>query len=104
MAEKALGGSETLGRFKKLTKEDIVNILKIQNNEEVGEMLLEKERLEVIEYGKRMITEGLTKGTGGNISVFNKEQGLMAITPSGIDYMKIQPEDIVFLMFNRKNF
>lgn len=29
MAEKALGGSETLGRFKKLTKEDIVNILKI---------------------------------------------------------------------------
>ena len=48
-------------------------------------MLLEKERLEVIEYGKRMITEGLTKGTGGNISVFNKEQGLMAITPSGID-------------------
>ena len=60
-------------------------------------MLLEKERLEVIEYGKRMITEGLTKGTGGNISVFNKEQGLMAITPSGIDYMKIQPEDIVIL-------
>ena len=60
-------------------------------------MLLEKERLEVIEYGKRMITEGLTKGTGGNISVVNKEKGLMAITPSGIDYMKIQPEDIVIL-------
>ena len=29
MAEKALGGSKTLGRFKKLAKEDIVNILKI---------------------------------------------------------------------------
>lgn len=29
MAEKALAGSETLGRFKKLTKVDIVNILKI---------------------------------------------------------------------------
>ncbi|WP_300357569.1 iron-containing alcohol dehydrogenase [Fusobacterium sp.] len=28
MAEKALAGSKTLGRFKKLTKEDIVNILK----------------------------------------------------------------------------
>ena len=28
MAQKALGGSETLGRFKKLTKEDIVSILK----------------------------------------------------------------------------
>lgn len=60
-------------------------------------MLLEKERLEVIEYGKRMISEGLTKGTGGNISVFNREKGLMAVTPSGIDYMKIKPEDIVIL-------
>lgn len=29
MAEKALGGNITLGRFKKLTKEDIVNILKM---------------------------------------------------------------------------
>ena len=29
MAEKALAGSETLGRFKKLRKEDIVNILKM---------------------------------------------------------------------------
>lgn len=29
MAKKALAGSETLGRFKKLNKEDIVNILKI---------------------------------------------------------------------------
>ncbi len=60
-------------------------------------MLLEKERLEVIEYGKRMITDGLTKGTGGNISIFNREKGLMAVTPSGIDYMKIKPEDIVIL-------
>ena len=60
-------------------------------------MLLEKERIEVMEYGKRMITEGLTKGTGGNISVFNRAKGLMAITPSGIDYLKIKPEDIVIL-------
>lgn len=27
-------------------------------------MLLEKERKEVMEYGRRMIKEGLTKGTG----------------------------------------
>lgn len=60
-------------------------------------MLLEKERKEVIEYGKRMIMEGLTKGTGGNISVVNREKNMMAITPSGIDYMVIQPEDIVIL-------
>ena len=60
-------------------------------------MLLEKERIEVIEYGKRMILDGLTQGTGGNLSVLNSEKNLMAITPSGIDYLKLQPEDIVII-------
>lgn len=60
-------------------------------------MLLEKERKEVIEYGRKMILEGLTKGTGGNISILNFEKNLMAITPSGIDYLKIYPEDIVII-------
>ena len=31
-----------------------------------------------------MISSGLTKGTGGNISIFNREQGLVAISPSGL--------------------
>ena len=60
-------------------------------------MLLEKERKAVLEYGRRMIKEGLTKGTGGNISLVNREQNLMAITPSGIDYLEIVPEDIVII-------
>lgn len=60
-------------------------------------MLLINERKEIIEYGKRMIKDSLTKGTGGNISVFVPESNLMAITPSGIDYMSLEPEDIVVL-------
>lgn len=60
-------------------------------------MLLKNEREEVIEYGKKMILDGLTKGTGGNISVLNYEKNLMAITPSGIDYLKLCPEDIVII-------
>lgn len=32
-------------------------------------MLLENERKEIIVYGKKMITDGLTRGTGGNISI-----------------------------------
>ena len=32
-------------------------------------MLLQKERASVVEYGKKLITSGLTKGTGGNVSV-----------------------------------
>lgn len=60
-------------------------------------MLLQLEREKVVEYGKKLITSGLTKGTGGNISIFNREQGLVAISPSGIDYFETEPEDVVVL-------
>ena len=60
-------------------------------------MLLEKERNEVVEYGKKLIDTGLTVGTFGNISVYNKEKNLMAISPSGMDYYKIEPKDVVVL-------
>jgi L-fuculose-phosphate aldolase len=60
-------------------------------------MLLEKEREQVVEYGKKLITSGLTKGTGGNISVYNREAGLYAISPSGIDYFSTDPEDVVVM-------
>ncbi|HFI0462054.1 TPA: L-fuculose-phosphate aldolase [Streptococcus suis] len=58
---------------------------------------MEKERKELIKYGKKLVTEGLTKGTGGNLSVFNREKGLMAITPSGIGFFEIKEEDIVIM-------
>lgn len=58
---------------------------------------MQKERQEIIEYGKKLVTEGFTKGTGGNLSVFDRKRGLMAITPTGIDFFKIQEEDIVIL-------
>ncbi|HHY08979.1 MAG TPA: L-fuculose-phosphate aldolase [Firmicutes bacterium] len=57
-------------------------------------MLMKKERELVRIYGRKLIEVGLTTGTGGNISVFNKEKGLMAIKPSGIDYMEIKAEDV----------
>ncbi|MBU5592965.1 L-fuculose-phosphate aldolase [Clostridium sp. MSJ-4] len=60
-------------------------------------MLMEKERLELIEFGKKMVNCNLTKGTGGNLSVYNREKGMVAITPSGIDFFEIKPEDIVIL-------
>jgi L-fuculose-phosphate aldolase len=60
-------------------------------------MLLENERKEIVTYGRRLIESGLTKGTGGNLSIFNREEQLMAITPSGMDYYSIKPEDIVVM-------
>ena len=58
-------------------------------------MLMRKERELVVEYGKRMSADRLSTGTSGNISIYDPEQGLMAISPSGIDYFSTQPEDVV---------
>ena len=60
-------------------------------------MLMKTEREQIVEYGKKLIDANLTKGTGGNLSIFNREKQLMAISPSGIDYFKIKPEDVVIL-------
>lgn len=65
-------------------------------------MLLQKEREDVVEYCHKMITAGLTKGTGGNISIYNREQGLMAISPSGIDYFETAAEDVVVMDLDGK--
>ena len=57
-------------------------------------MLLAQEREQVVAYGKRLVETGLTEGTFGNLSVVNREQGLMAISPSGMDYFLTRPEDV----------
>lgn len=60
-------------------------------------MFSENYRANLVAYGKKLVETGLTKGTGGNLSVFDRDRGLMAITPSGIDFFEIQAEDIVIV-------
>lgn len=60
-------------------------------------MLLQAEREQVVEYGKLMSSSGLSKGTSGNISVYNAEKELMAISPSGVGYFETTPEDVVVM-------
>jgi L-fuculose-phosphate aldolase len=60
-------------------------------------MLLKKEREDVVKYSKKLITSGLTTGTGGNISIYNREKKLFAISPSGMDYFETEPEDVVVM-------
>lgn len=60
-------------------------------------MLMKEERQLIVEYGKKLLTSGLTKGTGGNLSIFNRDKGLFAISPTGIDYFQTEPEDVVIL-------
>lgn len=63
-------------------------------------MKLELEREKIIKYGKKLVESGLTKGTGGNLSIYNPEKKLMAISPSGIDYFDIRLDDIVVMDLN----
>ena len=60
-------------------------------------MLLQKEREMIVAYGKRMLSAGLTRGTGGNLSIYDRNLELMAITPSGIPYEEIEAEDIIIM-------
>jgi L-fuculose-phosphate aldolase len=60
-------------------------------------MRLEKERKEIVKFGKKLLTSGLTAGTGGNLSVANRKKNLVAITPSGVDYLEMSPEDVVLV-------
>lgn len=57
-------------------------------------MLLEYERQAVIDYCNRMEDTGLTIGTAGNISIFNREKGLFAISPTSTPYKEITLKDV----------
>ena len=58
-------------------------------------LLLQQEREQVVEYCLKMSSKKLSTGTSGNISI--KHNGLIAISPSGMDYYSMKPEDIVIL-------
>lgn len=60
-------------------------------------MLLEKARNEIVKYGQKLVEHDLTKGTGGNLSIYDGVQELMALTPSGIPYFDLKPADIVIM-------
>ena len=60
-------------------------------------MLLEQERESIVEYGRKLLEAQLTTGTGGNLSIFNRREWLIAIKPSGIDYKTMRPEDVVVI-------
>lgn len=60
-------------------------------------MLLKELRTQVIEIARRISREGLVRATAGNVSAFDRDRGLLAITPSGMDYEALRPADIPVL-------
>lgn len=61
-----------------------------------------RERKEVVETGKEMYRSAMTVGTWGNISKRIPDKNLFAITPSGVDYKSMKPEEVVILNFEGK--
>jgi L-fuculose-phosphate aldolase len=60
-------------------------------------MLLAEERESIIKFGRKLITANLTTGSGGNLSLYNRAEGLVAIKPTGIEYFDLAPEDVVVM-------
>lgn len=60
-------------------------------------MLLAEYRQEVLEKAKQMVVDGLAYGAGGNISAQDPETGMIAITPSAVEYARMDIEDIVII-------
>lgn len=58
-----------------------------------------KEREAVLNCAREIYKSGMVTGTWGNVSTRVENQELMVITPSGMDYNLLEPQDMVLLDF-----
>ncbi|WDP93116.1 MAG: L-fuculose-phosphate aldolase [Desulfobacter sp.] len=58
-------------------------------------MEMEAQRKAIVGFGRKMVASGLTTGTGGNLSIIDRDSGRVAVSPSGIEYAALKPEDVV---------
>ena len=59
--------------------------------------MLEELKQEVYEANLQLYSSGLVIFTWGNVSEIDRESGLFVIKPSGVDYDKLTPEDMVVM-------
>lgn len=62
-------------------------------------MEYEELRQQVVEKGLRLIRQGMTHGTSGNISCRIPNKDKILITPSNVPYEELQPKDIMLVNF-----
>ena len=58
-------------------------------------MLLESLREELLYYTRKLAASGLVRHTQGNLSARDSATGLVCVTPSGMEYDAMTPEDMV---------
>lgn len=59
--------------------------------------MLDALREEVCVANQALVTHGLVTLTWGNVSGIDRQRGLVAIKPSGVDYAALTPDDIVLV-------
>lgn len=106
---KKIGGVVPLGRISSWIQHKVY-INKYSKPEEgakkaVGALVVEMSndelllRQSLVEFGNRLVEEGLVQGTWGNLSIrLNKKE--MLVTPSGIAYDRLTPNDIMKVDIN----
>lgn len=62
--------------------------------------MLEELKKRVYEANMQLPKHGLVTFTWGNVSEIDRETGYFAIKPSGVDYDKLKPEDMVIVDLN----
>ncbi len=60
-------------------------------------MTIQEMKQAVCDWSKQSYAEKLFAGTSGNLSVYDREQEVMVITPTSVAYETITPEDMVVL-------
>lgn len=51
----------------------------------------------IVRFAQKMITTGLVRGTSGNLSAREPGANMCLVTPSGVDYETMSPEDVVLV-------
>ena len=59
--------------------------------------MLKELKREAYEANMQLPTLGLINLTFGNASAIDREAGIFAIKPSGVDYAMLRPEDMVLV-------
>ena len=59
--------------------------------------MLEELKQQVYEANMDLPRYGLVTFTWGNVSASDRESGLFVIKPSGVEYDKLKPEDMVVM-------
>jgi L-fuculose-phosphate aldolase len=54
-------------------------------------------REQLVHFARQMITTGLVRGTSGNLSTREPGADTCLITPSGVDYDALRPEEVVLV-------